>query len=116
MKTLSNTLETLIEWWDDPGDYPSGAGAGPLPSYQYFAGMEGEVKVELEQKEVAEYNQAVEDGEEQEWIQQNVDPKTPEEVGSVTWEHELKGNVLTLWSEECEADPDYQSSILSKPE
>ena len=47
MKTLSNTLSLEIESWDDPGDYPSGAGGGPLPSYDYIAGVSGEIVVEL---------------------------------------------------------------------
>ena len=37
---LSDTLEFSVERWDDPGDYPSGAGAGPLPS-EYSAMAEG---------------------------------------------------------------------------
>jgi hypothetical protein len=28
-----NTLQFTQEHWDDPGDYPSGAGGYPLPSY-----------------------------------------------------------------------------------
>lgn len=28
-------LETTWDTWDDPGDYPSNAGGGPLPSYDY---------------------------------------------------------------------------------
>ena len=48
MKTLSNTLELAIERWDDPGDYPSAAGAGPLPSYNYVAGVDGSIVLELE--------------------------------------------------------------------
>lgn len=30
-----------IEHWDDPGDYPSGAGGGPLSSYQYIDSIDG---------------------------------------------------------------------------
>jgi len=52
MKTLSDTLEAVIETWDDPGDYPSGAGSGPLPSYQYVEAVEGEVVVELEKDDL----------------------------------------------------------------
>lgn len=32
---MHNTLTFDVERWDDPGDYPSGAGSGPLPSYDY---------------------------------------------------------------------------------
>jgi len=52
MKVLSNTLELCIETWDDPGDYPSGAGAGPLPSYDYVAGVDGSLRVELEESDI----------------------------------------------------------------
>lgn len=48
MKILSDTLEPLIETWDDPGDYPSGAGGGPLPSEKYIATCEGEMVIELD--------------------------------------------------------------------
>jgi hypothetical protein len=41
MKILKNQFKVLIETWDDPGDYPSGAGGGPLPSYNYIADVEG---------------------------------------------------------------------------
>ena len=59
MKTLSNTLALEIETWDDPGDYPSGAGAGPLPSYDYVAGVSGEIVVELSS---ADFEEMVEGG------------------------------------------------------
>ncbi|NDD54517.1 hypothetical protein EBZ39_11690 [bacterium] len=35
MKIISNDLYCQIERWDDPGDYPNGLAAGPLPSYSY---------------------------------------------------------------------------------
>lgn len=41
-------LKIELDTWDDPGDYPSGAGSGPLPSYNFVAGVEGKVVVELE--------------------------------------------------------------------
>ncbi len=28
--------ELAMETWDDPGDYPSGAGSSPMPSYDYL--------------------------------------------------------------------------------
>lgn len=38
-----------VETWEDPGDYPSGAGAGPLPSYPYFAiDLPGEWRVNID--------------------------------------------------------------------
>src|SRR6516162_10687083 len=59
MKTLSNTLSLEIEHWDDPGDYPSGAGGGPLPSYDYVAGVSGEVVIELSS---ADFEEMIEGG------------------------------------------------------
>jgi hypothetical protein len=43
---LRNTLR--LEWakWDDPGDYPSNAGAGPLPSRWFIADIPGEMALE----------------------------------------------------------------------
>lgn len=54
MKMLEDTLEVVIETWDDPGDYPSGAGSGPLPSYDYVAEVVGTVVVELTNEEFAD--------------------------------------------------------------
>jgi hypothetical protein len=48
MKTISETLALEIERWDDPGDYPSNAGSGPLPSYDYIAGVVGDITIKLE--------------------------------------------------------------------
>jgi len=52
MKIIKDTLEPIIETWDDPGDYPSGAGGGPLPSYKYIDGCEGELVIELAPAEI----------------------------------------------------------------
>lgn len=35
MNVIENTLTLGYETWDDPGDYPSGAGGAALPSYEY---------------------------------------------------------------------------------
>lgn len=55
MKIIDNTLETYIDTWDDPGDYPSGAGGGPWPSEDFFSGVEGELAVELTNEEVTQF-------------------------------------------------------------
>jgi hypothetical protein len=47
MKVISNTLKPVVERWDDPGDYPSGAGSGPLPSHDYVAYIDGQIVVEF---------------------------------------------------------------------
>lgn len=50
LDTIIDAANTAIEdgceteRWDDPGDYPSGAGGGPLPSYDYLCPPE-EVEV-----------------------------------------------------------------------
>jgi hypothetical protein len=51
MKVLENTLELVIERWTDPGDYPSNAGQGPLPSHDFVADITGHVLVQLEKYE-----------------------------------------------------------------
>lgn len=47
MKVIKNTLTKIMDRWDDPGEYPSGAGGGPLPSHDYVAEVAGEVEVEM---------------------------------------------------------------------
>jgi len=54
MKTVENTLKLELDTWDDPGDYPSGAGGGPLPSYTFVAGVDGKMVVELDDDDVVE--------------------------------------------------------------
>lgn len=54
MKTLSNNLDIVLETWDDPGDYPSNAGSGPLPSYQYVGEVTGTVTIELTDAELSD--------------------------------------------------------------
>src|SRR5271169_3322290 len=48
MKTINNSLKLVFGTWDDPGDYPSGAGSGPLPSRQFVEYIDGTVEVELD--------------------------------------------------------------------
>ncbi len=52
MKILDNNLDTCIETWEDPGDYPSGAGGGPLPSYPFVADISGTVTVSVSDAEL----------------------------------------------------------------
>jgi hypothetical protein len=54
MKTVEDTLKLELDTWDDPGDYPSNAGSGPLPSYTFVLGVEGKVVVELEDDDTVE--------------------------------------------------------------
>ena len=48
LKIISDSLEPVIERWDDPGDYPNNVASAPLPSHDCVAAVEGEVVVELE--------------------------------------------------------------------
>lgn len=47
MNVIANDLEPQIEVWMDCGDYPSAAGAGPLPSHKFISCIDGSVTVEL---------------------------------------------------------------------
>lgn len=104
MKLLKNTLEVLMDRWDDPGDYPSNAGAGPLPSYDFLAGMEGEVQLELTTDEIDSYQEYVED------FISELDITLPDGILSAEWTHTLQGNILTLEAMNVEGDPDYDPS------
>jgi hypothetical protein len=55
VKVERNTLTVCWECWDDPGDYPSNAGSGPLSSYEYPAGLDGEIVLTLDPAEVEAY-------------------------------------------------------------
>ena len=58
MKVVHNSLKPKIDRWSDPGDYPSGAGSGPLPSYDYIEYYDGTVEIKLEAtdwKEIYDY-------------------------------------------------------------
>lgn len=102
MKIIKNDLEPLVETWDDPGDYPSNAGSGPLPSYQYLAGCEGELILELTDEELVDFK---EDNKE---FLNNADIKLPRGILSVTWQVDsIVGNRITLVIPDCESDPTY---------
>ena len=109
MRIVKDTLEVLVETWDDPGDYPSNAGAGPLPSYKYVAGMEGELVIELSAKELVEFHETIQVESLDFWVNEVMDDyKLPSGVCSATWELESEvDGVITLVVTEVEADPDY---------
>lgn len=54
MKVLRNTLNTIVEVYEDPGDYPSGAGGYPLPDRPYVEGFTGSLLVEVLREELEE--------------------------------------------------------------
>lgn len=86
MKTIEDGLKLELDTWDDPGDYPSGAGSGPLPSYTFVAGIHGKIVVELDDDDVVELPVTVEH------VQAYVD-SNPGEV-----EHGVPGLTVAKWS------------------
>ena len=55
MEVISNTLETLIGVYEDPGDYPSGAGGGPMPSHRYVEDISGSLKLRIEREDLVKW-------------------------------------------------------------
>ena len=99
MKVVKDTLEPLVERWDDPGDYPNNVASGPLPSYDYLAGVEGELILELTAEELVDYQECPED------FLDNMDVELPSGIRWVKWQQDkLEGTVLTLSVKECEGD------------
>lgn len=93
MRLERNTL--AVEWdrWDDPGDYPSGAGSGPMRSFDYVADVTGEIVLILEPEDLAKFTEAPADG------VVNLDAKLiklPAPVTAVSWKWSLDGDRLTL--------------------
>lgn len=114
MKTLSDSLEPLVETWEDPGDYPSNAGSGPLPSYNYLAGMEGELVLELTPDEYREHQETVGAESLDFWMREVVDYRLPSGILSAKWQidkTEPGENVrltLSVTEVEVEADPSWR--------
>ena len=107
MKIRTNTLEIEIDVWSDPGDYPSNAGAGPLPDRKYVAGVSGELIIELTPDEFLEYLKCPED------FLGDLDVKNPPGVLSMKLvvDKVIVGaadtHVLEMHAEDVEGDPDY---------
>lgn len=102
MKIVKDTLSLLVETWDDPGDYPNAVASGPLPSYDYIEGVEGEVVVELDDDELAAYHECPED------FLNDLDIERP--GGVLSWKlvvDKLEGHTMTLHAEDVEGDPDW---------
>lgn len=122
-KLLKNEFELLIETWDDPGDYPNALAAGPLPSYQYLAGMEGDARYQLT---YAEWQALQADP--QAYIQDELQPPLPDGIRQVlSWgcdsgyftedqllPPEQRRWFVDVWSQEDEVDPDYRG--LDEPD
>lgn len=104
MKIVKDTLEPLVDTWSDPGDYPNAVASGPLPDYDYLAGVEGEVVVELTTEEFARYQECPED-----FLREELDVRMPD--GILSWElqvDKVEGTTLTISVLEVEADPDWR--------
>lgn len=107
MKIISDTLQPVFETWDDPGDYPSNAGGGPLPSYQYLDGVDGEIRLELNQDELLKLQGAKEAGQLKEWVER-LDISLPDGIISATWDVEIvMPNIAVLTVTDVESDPCY---------
>ena len=77
MKILKNEFSVEMDEWSDPGDYPNGAASGPLPSYDYICGVNGELLLEIEpgdlEKEFVHLHDAGAEEELQEMAQEHAD-------------------------------------------
>lgn len=113
MKIVNDTLEVLVETWDDPGDYPSNAGSGPLPSYSYLAGIEGELVYELSHKEYKDYLDVIEKESLDFWMTEVSEYKLPDGISSAKWQldkvEEGENVTLTFSVIDIEADPNWES-------
>src|SRR5215469_3156734 len=87
MKTISDTLELVIDRWDDPGDYPNSLAAGPLPSYDQVCDIEGSITVELETSDLESMD------EEQRKDQAHIVEYILEEI-----EYDLQSVRITKWN------------------
>jgi len=118
MEITLDTIEPLVEEWSDPGDYPSNAGGGPLPSYSYLAGLDGELIIELNW---AEYKSMLQWENVGEWLREEVDYGLPDGILSADWEYEMSGGkiqwpwfwvrsnvILKICAFDAEGDPDWR--------
>ena len=109
MKILSNTLKPVVERWDDPGDYPSGAGSGPLPSEDYVEYIDGQIVVEIDPIEWNSWlGEPVTHEGVRDWLCDNPG-EIDHDVSGLTvkkWSlDKLEGNRATLSVEEFECEP-----------
>ena len=50
MRVVSETLEPYIETWDDPGDYPSGAGSGRYQAISMYKMLKEKLQSSLKMR------------------------------------------------------------------
>ena len=91
-RVIDDTLEEIFERWEDPGDYPNGLAAGPLPSYDYFAGIGGWLVIALTDPEVRQYEaEGYEFADDLARTSMQLKDLPPD----FEWDFTLDGNVLT---------------------
>jgi hypothetical protein len=88
MKITSNTLESVVEVWDDPGDYPNNVASSPLKSCSYLDRVDGEVHVELSSEEATELQGFLDEKVESDWVDQ-IEIDLPAGIASARWSVEL---------------------------
>ena len=99
MKLLANTLKLHISTWDDPGDYPSGAGSCPL--------LTGRVVVHLEQSDIDSMEGDLSRASVESYLADNARSVPHEEPGLVvkSWDVEsVDDGVVMLKVDEFEVD------------
>jgi hypothetical protein len=95
MIIIKNDLEVEVDEWDDPGDYPSNAGSGPLPGYKYIGAVNGEVVLELTDEELVDLPEFID----------NLEIDFPSELKTCKFKQEsLVGHTLVLIVSEFEAE------------
>lgn len=90
MQIIKNTLKLVIERFDDPGLYPSGAGGYPLPSHDYVEQIDGEVVIELEPDDI-------------ELLVDDLDPDIPGLHVTKWYINKIQGGRFTLTVQEFDA-------------
>ena len=93
MKYLDK-LEVQTGRWDDPGDYPSAMGAGPLPSRIISEGMDGAFIIVLDAGE---------------------SPPAWDELEEIAREQSAHGHLVEEWEAEAETLPDGRARIILSP-
>lgn len=103
LEVIADTLEPIYETWSDPGDYPSGAGSGPLPSYNYVEDFNGEVAVAFDREALGlEPEEALDLAAVEEWLADHAN-EIPTDVATLKvskWiikSHELQGDRLVAY-------------------
>lgn len=107
MQILQNHFQIEMDQWEDPGDYPSGAGGCRLPSYDYVGEVSGRLVVEFE-------NDMPSGDELSKIADEFADIPTGIKVNK--WNCEVKGNTVTFEIEEFDdseyktdsCEPDYE--------